>query len=120
MTDELKHLPDPECPSCGRYSIAQLAAICNRVAKDKGWWDKPRSFGDVVALIHSEVSEALEAHRKGEADCIGKVLEEFADVMIRILDLIGHNHIGRGFEEILVDKVKKNLNRPYRHGNKRL
>lgn len=30
-----------------------------------GWWDGERNFGELLALIHSEVSEALEEYRKG-------------------------------------------------------
>ena len=33
------------------------------IAKDHGWWDEPRTFGDCIALVHSELSEALEANR---------------------------------------------------------
>ena len=28
-----------------------------------GWWEKAPSFGEIVALCHSELSEALEEHR---------------------------------------------------------
>jgi len=34
-------------------------------AKAKGFWDKERNDGEALALIHSEVSEALEALRRG-------------------------------------------------------
>lgn len=34
-------------------------------AVDHGWWDEPRTFGEVVALCHSELSEALEEDRAG-------------------------------------------------------
>lgn len=32
----------------------------------KGWWDEGRGHGEIIALIHSELSEALEAIRNGE------------------------------------------------------
>lgn len=47
----------------------QDEVFTNNVAK--GWHDQPRTFGDEIALIHSEVSEALEAWRDyGQVDLI--------------------------------------------------
>jgi NTP pyrophosphatase (non-canonical NTP hydrolase) len=37
----------------------------HQAAVAKGWWDNPKSIAELLALIHSEVSEALEEHRNG-------------------------------------------------------
>lgn len=72
-----------------------------------GWWDEGRSFGEVCALIHSELSEALEEYRDGrpmayavrDGDIIEKwrdgekpegIAVELADAVIRILDWYGY------------------------------
>lgn len=44
-------------------SIPHLAQTANETAHEKGWWESSRSFGEVIALIHSEASEALEEWR---------------------------------------------------------
>ena len=71
--------------------------LAHSTATDAGWYKDPatgepveRNFGEVVALIHSELSEALEADRKGLMDDKlphrdGREVE-FADCIIRILD----------------------------------
>lgn len=72
-------------------------ALAHKTAADAGWYKNPetgeaikRNFGEVVALMHSELSEALEADRKGLKDDKlphrdGREVE-FADCIIRILD----------------------------------
>lgn len=79
---------------------------------------------EMVALLHSEVSEALESYRNNEALLWyaedGKpegVAAEFADVLIRLLH---YAHIlGIDLEGAVKDKMDYNESRPYRHGGKR-
>lgn len=79
-------------------------------AKEKGFWDTPREFGTLMALIHSEVSEALEADRNKE-DNIG---EELADIVIRVCDVAGYYEID--LEAELTKKMTYNIMRKHKHG----
>ena len=45
--------------------INELAKMAHENAKSKGFFDDERNIGEMLCLIHSEVSEALEADRKG-------------------------------------------------------
>ena len=44
-------------------TINEFAAEVHKNAVDHGWWEGERTFPEIVALIHSEVSEALEEYR---------------------------------------------------------
>ena len=99
-------------------------------AVDHGWWDEERHFGSLIALMHSELSEALEEYRNGrEPNAIyltgpggsGKpegIPIELADCIIRILDYCGK--AGIDIEEAIRIKLEYNKTRPYRHGGKRI
>lgn len=79
------------------WGIVAAQELAHETATNAGWYKDPdtgleisRNFGEVVALMHSELSEALEADRKGLKDDKlphrdGREVE-FADVIIRILD----------------------------------
>jgi NTP pyrophosphatase (non-canonical NTP hydrolase) len=67
-----------------------------------------------LALIHAEVSEALEARRKGDLENLENFAEELADAVIRIADLAGYT--GIDLEAEIKEKMTKNASRPRLHG----
>lgn len=108
-------------------TVPDLVHEAWQTADDRGWHAGTRTFGDLIALVHSEASEALEAFRDGHhpteewtrAD--GKpegVPSELADIVIRVADLCGI--YGIDLAGALRRKMAFNRTRPYRHGGKAL
>lgn len=114
--------------SCGM----ELQRICHNASRSAGWWTDLQTGADLseemrnrsrfgvalgaekLALVHSEVSEALEGHRK---DCPDdklphrKMIEvELADAVIRIADLAGA--LGLDLGGAIAEKLAFNANRP--------
>ena len=71
-------------------TLKHMAKEIHRTACEKGWWDSDRNNGEMIALMHSELTEMIDAYEAGEMDdhlpdTLGYKAEA-ADVVIRVLD----------------------------------
>lgn len=126
----------PDVPSSITLAGDVLVKACHGAAFSAGWWKSPvgRDLADLIrepesaqekllagalvaqklCLVHSEISEAMEGHRKGLMDDHlphRKMIEvELADAIIRICDLAGalNLHLGGAIAE----KLAYNARRP--------
>lgn len=116
--------------------LNDLAESINKIARDHGFWEADRNFGEMIALMHSELSEALEAHRegqdeiwlrhtngcafavkRGECDCSPKPegpAVELVDCIIRCLDTLHSMDVD--IDRAVQAKMAYNDSRPYKHG----
>jgi NTP pyrophosphatase (non-canonical NTP hydrolase) len=118
--------------------LNEMAAHFHAIAQSKGFYDlhnevilnENLSAADrqsldrallqaSIARMHSELSEAVEAVRHGNPESekipgFSHLEEEFADLLIRVLDCCGFYQLNIG--EAVVAKSEYNLNRPYLHG----
>ena len=106
--------------------INEIVKEVGKNAREHGWWDgEERTFGELIALCHSELSEALQEYRDGRQPTItyygekGKpegIPSELADTVIRIMDMC--DHYGIDLEAAIEEKHEFNKTRPYKHGGK--
>ena len=124
------------------FKVQGVNEMCKHIYeenKKKGFWDERESIlkkenlsssevdfignafiAQMIALVHSELSEALEASRKNLMDDklphrLGLEVE-LADAVIRIFDMCGG--LGINLEDAIKEKLEFNRSRPYKHGKK--
>lgn len=130
-------------------TIKDLVEQAHANSRAKGWWDgindPAATVPEKIALIHSEVSEALEDWRNGKMEArylhrtegtdwdhdsafpctacdyqtpkTSGFPSELADIVIRVADLTGA--LGIDLEKAIAEKMAYNATRPHRHGGKR-
>lgn len=99
-------------------ALDAMGALFHDMARDKGFWDKERNPGEMIALMHSELSEMLEGVRKPGPDqhCPDFTSEEVeaADLFIRLMDYAWGRRLR--FADALQAKYAYNATRPHKHG----
>jgi len=128
--------------------LNELAKEVHQNAVAHGWWEEERSFGEIIALCHSELSEALEEYRNDKpiiyfecnfhdtrAACpdkydgcqcglnLGCNQRKPEGIAIELADCIIRildycGYVGIDIEEAIKVKHEYNKTRPYKHGGK--
>ena len=98
-----------------------VSQMVHRTAISKGFWKGSEQQTPAVklCLIHSEVSEVMEAVRQPEHLFDGnQEMEELADVVIRVMDYAVGFRAELSLGDAICDKMRTNLSRPFKHGEK--
>lgn len=85
------------------------------LADSKGFGSSEERTWEMLALIHSEVSEATDAYKKGES--LETVGEELTDAVIRILHLL--SALGLDADELFRRVMDRNWQRPEHYNTAR-
>lgn len=100
--------------------LGRMVQLIHGMNRKVGWWSDintgeplKRNVGEMLCLVHSEISEAMEGHRKGLKDDKlphrPMIEVELADAVIRILDIAGG--LGLDLAGALVEKTEYNTRR---------
>jgi hypothetical protein len=103
-----------------RIALNRIRERCHNASKEAGWYSNldtnqplERNVPEMLCLIHSEISEALEGYRKNLMDDKlphRKMIEvELADALIRIADLAGYLNLDLGgayVEKLLYNETR--------------
>ncbi|NPV09597.1 MAG: hypothetical protein HPY83_16765 [Anaerolineae bacterium] len=93
------------------HKMAEVRALTDA----KGFSSAPDRIWEMLTLIHSEVSEAADAYKKGRP--MEEVGEELIDTLIRVLHLL--SALGLDAEAIYQQKMAKNWQRPAKYNTAR-
>jgi hypothetical protein len=110
-------------------NLDELSENIHKTAVEKGFWQPMERMEDQdhfifyckqIAMIHSEATEVLEALRKNKGELA--VVEELADIIIRVLDLYAGMYVEEdvytSLHETLLVKLDINKDRPRLHGTR--
>lgn len=95
--------------------LNQKMAEVRALTDAKGFSSDQARIWEMLALIHSEISEATDAYKKGLP--LEKVGEELIDAIIRILHLLSALNLDA--ESLYQEKMAINWQRPTKYGTAR-
>lgn len=103
----------------GEVDLKNLLTEIHACCAGHGFWDGQQNDYEKMALIHTEISEATEALRKGnppDKHCpeFGELEVELADAVIRIFDYAAARNLD--IAGAMSAKMEFNLDRPFKHG----